>query len=54
MGKAGVFCILAKGRLASDAQFYNTLSDALFHVTAGDSVQLDPGAVAILKQSLAS
>ena len=49
IGKAGVFLVLAKGRLASEAQVHPTLAEALNNVTAGDSVQFDAGAVALIK-----
>lgn len=54
IGKNGMFLLVKKGRLASDAEVVSALTDILKNVTAGETLQLDAGAVALLKVQAAN
>jgi hypothetical protein len=52
IAKGGVYLILNKGRLADASQVENNLKDLLNAVTAGDTVEFDATAVAVMKREL--
>lgn len=52
IAKGGVYLILNKGRLADASQVESNVKDLLNAVTAGDTLEFDATAVALMKQEL--
>jgi hypothetical protein len=52
IGKNGVFVVVKKGRLMAGAEVCNRFADALLCAGTNETVELDPGAVVLLRKQL--